>query len=33
MRYILIALGFETCPLCAVFKGHAPGCPYGGGRS
>lgn len=29
MRYLLRALGFETCPLCNVFKGHAPGCPYG----
>lgn len=28
MRYLLIALGFETCPLCGQFKGHQPGCPY-----
>ena len=33
MKWLLIALGFEPCPLCAAIKGHAPGCPYGGGRS
>lgn len=22
--------GFDTCPLCGVFKGHQQGCPYGG---
>lgn len=28
MRYLRIALGFEPCPLCGLFNGHQPGCPY-----